>query len=243
MIRTSPLLPLALCLAACAAPSSSPPPSAPVPASEESVRPGLNDRFLAEELNVDEFADRFEGESREIFVHRAAILAALEVREGMNVADIGAGTGLFVKPIADVVGPRGRLFAVEISEGFVEHLRARAAAADLDQVEVVLGDERSVRLAPRSLDLAFLCDTYHHVEYPRSTLASIHAALRPDGVLVIVDFERIPGVSSPWLLDHVRAGKKATIEEIEAAGFTFDREVEIEGLVENYCLRFRRTPS
>src|SRR5690606_28394541 len=96
------------------------------------------------------------------------------------------------------------------------------------------------RLPKASIDVIFVCDTYHHFSHPESTLASLHRALRPGGRLVVVDFERIPGVSREWLLDHVRAGKEVFRAEIEAAGFVLDREVEIAGLEENYCLTFTR---
>ena len=90
------------------------------------------------------------------------------------------------------------------------------------------------------LDLVFICDTYHHFEYPQTTLASLHAALRPGGMLAVVDFERIEGVSRPWVLNHMRAGKEVFRSEIEAAGFRFLEEVEVAGLEENYLLLFRR---
>jgi hypothetical protein len=57
---------------------------------------------------------------------------------------------------------------------------------------------------------------------------------------VILDFERIPGESRDWVLEHVRAGKESFRQEIESAGFRFEREVAVEGLKENYVLRFRR---
>ena len=85
----------------------------------------------------------------------------------------------------------------------------------------------------------FACDTYHHFEYPQATLASIRRALRPGGTLVVVDFERIPGKTRPWLLDHVRCGKGQVIAEIAAAGFELVEEVPL-GLEENYFLRFVR---
>ena len=69
-------------------------------------------------------------------------------------------------------------------------------------------------------------------------LASIRAALRPGGALVVVDFERIPGVSPDWILKHVRAGKDEFRAEIEAAGFRFVEEVDL--MRENYFLRFAR---
>ena len=85
-----------------------------------------------------------------------------------------------------------------------------------------------------------MCDTYHHFEYPHSTLASLHQAIRPGGSLVVIDFERIPGESRDWVLEHVRAGKDVFTREIEAAGFELVEQVAIEGLKENYVLRFRR---
>ena len=100
--------------------------------------------------------------------------------------------------------------------------------------------KNSVALPPRSIDAAFVCDTYHHFEYPRSTMASIHTAMRSGGRLVVVDFERIPGVSRDWILGHVRADKATFRAEIEQSGFVFEDEVTIDGLEENYVLRFRR---
>lgn len=69
-------------------------------------------------------------------------------------------------------------------------------------------------------------------------LASIHRALRPGGSLVMIDFDRIPGLSTPWILTHVRAGKQTARREFEAAGFTLVEEIPL--LRYNYMLRFRR---
>jgi predicted methyltransferase len=223
------------------APAEAPPEAlAPATALEQSVQPGINANFLASDLDVDRFVRTFEGESREIAVHRDEILASLGLAEGMAVADVGAGTGLFLAPLAEAVGSGGRVFAVDISPRFVEHLEQRAAQEGLAQVQVVQCAEDSVELPPASVDAVLVCDTYHHFEYPRSTLASLHAALRPGGRLVVVDFERIPGVSREWTLDHVRAGKDVFRAEIEAAGFRFEDELEVPGMEENYLLRFRR---
>ena len=182
----------------------------------------------------------FEGESREIAVERAALAAAVGLAPGEEVADIGAGTGLFLEPFARAVGAEGRVFAVDISPGFVEHLDARIADEGWTNAQTVLCTERSTELQSASVDAAFVCDTYHHFEYPDHTLASLHDALRPGGRLVIVDFEREEGVSDEWVLNHVRAGKSVFRGEIEAAGFTFEEELELDGLAQNYVLVFRR---
>lgn len=212
--------------------------AAPQP-HEPSVRPGINESFLDPDLDIDEWTGRFEVESREIYVQREGLADATGLVAGEAVADVGAGTGLFLDLFAERVGSSGRVVALEISPVMVEHLRQRARQDGLDQVEVRLCPEDSVDLPEASLDVAFLCDVYHHLEYPRSTMTSIHRALRPDGRLVVVDFERIPGVSREWTLDHVRAGKQEVLEELRSFGFELEREVDVPGLEENYCLRLR----
>ncbi|MFN9756704.1 MAG: class I SAM-dependent methyltransferase, partial [Planctomycetota bacterium] len=99
--------------------------------------------------------------------------------------------------------------------------------------------ERDVALPAGSCDVVFACDTYHHFQYPRATLGSIHRALRPGGMLCIVDFERIEGTSRQWLLDHVRCGRETVVEEVTAAGFDLVAVVPL-GLEENYFLRFKK---
>ncbi len=207
---------------------------------EASVRPGINDRFVSEALDVDAFTEIFEGESREIYRARREIVAGLGLEPGMAVADVGAGTGLFLASFDAAVEAEGRVYAVDIAPNFLAHLRERAKREELPTVAVIEATERSVELPPASVDLAFVCDTYHHFEYPRSSLASLREAIRPGGTLVVIDFERLPGRTRPWVLDHVRAGKDVVTREIEAAGFRLEEEIEITGLAENYMLRFRR---
>ncbi len=217
-------------------------PSRPLhpPAEEVSVKPGINDDFLRGEVDVAHFVQQFEDESREIAAAKESIAAVLELRKGQDVADVGSGTGLFLPLLTGRVGVGGKVYALEISPAFLEHLQQRVAREGLDQVEVRSCTERSVELPPLSVDVAFVCDTYHHFEFPQSVLWSLYRALRPLGKLYVVDFERIPGVSRPWVLDHVRADKRTFRAEIERAGFVFEAEEKIPGLKENYMLRFRR---
>lgn len=91
-----------------------------------------------------------------------------------------------------------------------------------------------------SVDLVFICNTYHHFESPYRSLASIYRALRPGGLLVLIDFERIPGVSREFILGHVRAGKEVFRDEILDAGFAPRDEVEVNAFEENYLLRFEK---
>jgi SAM-dependent methyltransferase len=211
----------------------------PSPPSAETPE-GINANFLSEDLDVNEYIERFEGESREIFAERQAIVEALALSTGSRIADIGAGTGFFTALFAEEVGDDGTVYAVEISPKFLEHLRERFDLEDSTPVRVVEGTRSSVELRPSSIDLAFICDVYHHFESPQDSLASLHSAIRPGGSLVLIDFERIPGESPEWIFEHVRAGEEVFRAEIEAAGFVFTEEIQLEGLKNNYMLRFER---
>lgn len=210
---------------------------------QESVKPGINEKFLDPNLKVAEWLKRFEVESREVFHARDAVMAACKVKPGMTVADVGAGTGLYTRLFAEAVGDDGWVFAVDINARFLEHIQARAKAEGQTNITSVLSPQDSVSLPGASVDLVFLCDTYHHFEFPAPSLASIFAALKPGGELVLMDFERIEGVSSEWIMGHVRAGKEVFRAEIEAAGFELVEEVDVVGLKENYFLRFQKPKS
>ncbi len=210
---------------------------APIPATPDAPR-DINAGFKDPDADPQRWVERFEGESREIFVHRAEIAAAVGLAPGERVADVGAGTGLFLPLFGAAVGEAGKVYAVDISPSLVRYMRHRVAETGLSNVEVVHSEETSTTLVADSVDAVFTCDTYHHfTDYPQM-LASIHGALAGGGRLVVVDFEREEGVSRDWILEHVRAGKAQVIDEVEAAGFVFDEEIEIPGLDENYVLRF-----
>lgn len=208
-------------------------------AQDASVKPGINDKFLDPKLNVEEWTKKFETESREIFHLREKIVAEAGLKPGMAMADIGAGTGLFTLHFARAVGAGGKVYAVEIARNFIAHIQARAATAKASNVRTILCTERSAELPESSIDLAFICDVYHHFEYPQATLATLRKALKPGGDLVLIDFKRIPGESSDFVMNHVRAGQEVFEAEITAAGFEKTGEVK-DLLKENYFVRFKR---
>jgi predicted methyltransferase len=209
----------------------------PLYAQETSVRPGINDSF--ETPKVPEYIERFEREGRDVFDHRQEIVAALALQPGMAVADIGTGTGLFARMFSPLVGEKGKVYAVDISDEFIAHVER--VAKDLKQTNVVgvVCKPDSVELPANSVDLVFICDTYHHFEFPQKTMRSIHKALKPGGQVVLIDFHRIEGVSDEWTLNHVRAGQEVFTKEIEDAGFT--KVDEKKGLLkDSYFVRFKK---
>ena len=172
------------------------------PAQEKSVRPGINTPF--EKPTPNEFLEKFEVESREVFANRNAIVSASKIVPGMTIADIGAGTGLFTRLFAKANGPNGKVIAVDIAQNFLDHILETCKPDKLTNVTTQLCNQESCLLAPNTIDMAFVCDTYHHFEFPFKTTASIFKALKPDGRLILIDMNRIPGVSSDWTMNHVR---------------------------------------
>lgn len=209
-----------------------------VAGQEKSVKPGINDGY--KDKDVKTFIKVFELESREIYAQRAEIVKACKLEEGMAVADIGAGTGLFTRLFAREVGTKGKVYAVDIMPRFLEHIEQTCKDAKLGNVETVKCSDRSSELKAASVDVAFICDTYHHFEFPLRTMASIHQALKPGGRLLVIDFHRYPDKSPKWVLNHVRAGQEIVEKEIHSAGFKKVGEEKGLGLKENYFLRFEK---
>jgi ubiquinone/menaquinone biosynthesis C-methylase UbiE len=208
----------------------------PVVGQEKSVRPGINKPF--DNPDVKDYLGKFEVESREIFAKRQEIVTACKLRPGMAVADIGAGTGMFTRLFAKEVGPSGKVMAVDIAPKFIHYIEKTCQEHSLQNVVGVVCKPDSVELPAHSIDLAFICDTYHHFEFPFKTMASIHRALRTGGQVILLDFHRLEGKSSDWVLNHVRAGQDVFTQEIKAAGFKQVEEAAF--LKENYFVRFEK---
>ena len=169
-------------------------------AQDKSVRPGINDTFK------DPIITKFVGSRARVgkSTPRKEVVAACQLKPGMAVADVGAGKGLLTRLFAAEVGPRGKVYAVDIAPKFLEHIRKTSREAGFTNIETVLCKPDSAELPERSVDLVFICDTYHHFEFPYRTMASIHKALKPGGRVVLIDFQRVEGKSREWVLNHVR---------------------------------------
>lgn len=211
--------------------------SAPLAAQPQSVNPGINSHY--QDARFERWLGVFERRGREVYDRRHDILAELPLQPGMSIADIGAGTGLFTLLFAESVGPAGTVYAVDIAEDFVSNVLRRADEGGYENVVGIVNSQKDTLLPPGSVDVAFVCDTYHHFEYPKAMLESIHRALRPGGSLVVVDFRKHETVNSDWVMSHVRADEASVVREIEASGFRLTSRPEI--LRGNYFMRFATT--
>jgi ubiquinone/menaquinone biosynthesis C-methylase UbiE len=201
--------------------------------------PKINEPF--KKPDVKGFIQKFESDDREVYAKRTEVVAALGLKPGMSVADVGAGTGLFTRLFADKVGKTGRVYAVDIAPRFLAHIASDAKKRGQSQVVTLLASQLSTNLPRESVDLVFLCDVYHHLENPEKTLASIRQALKPEGRLVVIDFDRVEGRSTDFVLKHVRASQDVFRREIEAAGFWFEPVRKPPTFKENFFLRFQKS--
>lgn len=205
---------------------------------EQDVRPGINDAFRHPDFAT--WVERFEHEGREVYDKRLQIVQALDLKPGMHIADVGAGTGLFSKLFSPAVGNNGKVYAEDISAVFIHNIQRIARQEGLHNLVGIVGTDKNANLPTNSMDRVFVCDTYHHFEYPQHMLASIRKSLKANGRLVIVDFIKDPKRSSDWILQHVRADRQTVIKEIETAGFHLEREESF--LRSNYFLVFSKRP-
>ena len=206
-------------------------------AQEKSVNPGINKPY--EQPDVAASIGQFEKEGRDVFDHRQQIVAACGLKPGLAVADIGAGTGLFTRLFSPLVGEQGRVYAVDIAEEFVKHIEQTAAEQGLRNIVGVVCDAQSVNLPAASIDVAFTSDTYHHFEFPQQDPGLDPQALQPGGQLIVIDYQRIEGKSSEWILKHVRAGKEDVIGRDRGGRLQVPRRGKVE-LKESYFLRFEK---
>lgn len=181
-------------------------------------------------------AARFESPTREVIARRDAIVAAMDLKPGEAVADVGAGTGAYLKALAEAVGSDGHVYAVDISAPFVAHMRDRIGTEGLTNVSVILSRVDNPTLPPRALDSILVVNTFHHFEAPEAMLSHFLRALKPGGELVIVDFDLAAGHAGHR--DVVALDKQGHVQLIEAHGFRVLEDVQTAGLKENFLLRF-----
>jgi predicted methyltransferase len=116
------------------------------------------------------------------------LLSVLELKPGMKVADVGAGTGYYSWRMAQRVGAGGTVYAVDIQPEMIKLLEERMSRRGAANVKAVLGTSTDPGLPPAGIDLALMVDVYHELEYPYEMLAAIVRALKPGGRLVFVEF-------------------------------------------------------
>lgn len=169
------------------------------------------------------YARKLDDPRRDAWQKPDEVIALLDARPGMVVADLGTGSGYFLPTLSAAVGRAGRVLALDSDRGMIALVRARVEEQGFGQVEPRLVAADDPGLAARSVDRILVVDTWHHITARRAYAEKLRAALRPGGLLLIVDFDMDSPVGPP-------AGKRLTpdsvLRELRAAGFETERLTE-----------------
>jgi len=163
------------------------------------------------------------------------VLKLMNVKPGQVIVDIGAGSGYFTRRFAVAVGPTGKAIGVEIDSAMVRSLNADARRLNLANYEALLVPPDDPLLAASSVDVVFLCDTYHHINGRVAYFAKVRQSLKPGGRLVILDFVRTKDNPEHSIV------KEEVIDELRRAGFRLAREFNLLS-PKQYFLEFESAP-
>lgn len=134
-----------------------------------------------------DMATQFESEGRPVYRHRANIIKLLDLAPGLAVAEVGAGSGFLSRLAGRDVGPTGRVIATELDPKMVAYMNDRAKAENLPNVRAILGRVNGTGLDPASMNVVVIVNTYSFFDQPDTMMRSVAGALKPGGLLVIVD--------------------------------------------------------
>jgi arsenite methyltransferase len=185
-------------------------------------------------------SEEWRGPGRDRWQMPAEVLTALELRKGNVVADIGAGIGYFTVRFAKAVGPRGRVDAVDINSRVLAYLKDQAQKQNLTNVNIILSRVHDPLLPPKSVDLAFLCETVHEITDRVAFYRKVRGALKDNGRMAVIESLPAPRTTAPpehW--EEGRISRDLTVREAEQAGFRLIREPKF--LARQYFLIFRRS--
>jgi predicted methyltransferase len=146
------------------------------------------------------------------------VIAAMELKPGDDVADIGVGTGYFARRIAKKVGPEGIVYGVDVQPEMLDLLKGYSAKEGLENVKPILGGDNTTNLPDAGVDWVLLVDTYHEFQNAPAMLADIRRALREGGKVALVEY-RLLGDTAKHIREEHRMSVKQVLAEWHPAGF------------------------
>ena len=164
------------------------------------------------------------GAARDKWQRPQEVMDALGIRVGSAVADVGCGSGYFTFKLAQRVGPQGEVYAEDIDEEAVAGIRRRAEAEALTQVRSIVGVADDPRLPAARLDAILVVNSYHEWREYGRMLEHLSAALKPGGLLAIIDGVAEPGKPRAEYYSRHRMPEGIVREDVAREGFRFVRK-------------------
>ncbi len=133
-------------------------------------------------------ADWLERTEREGEEKLTTLVDSLDLKPGMVVADVGAGSGRISLMIADRVGAEGRVLCVDVQQKMLDLITKKVREGMIENVDTILGTPKSPNLKPGTVDLILMVDVYHEFEFPYEMLKELSATLKPGGRIAFVEY-------------------------------------------------------
>jgi ubiquinone/menaquinone biosynthesis C-methylase UbiE len=150
---------------------------------------------------------------REKEEHTSKLLPPLKIKAGDAVVDMGAGSGYYTIRLAELVGAKGKVYAVDIQPEMLASLGKRLKAQKITNVELVKGTETDPKLPAAGIDLILMVDVYHEFTHPYEMTEAMVKSLKPGGRLVFVEF-RLEDENVPILTLH-RMAERQVLKEMQ----------------------------
>jgi ubiquinone/menaquinone biosynthesis C-methylase UbiE len=198
--------------------------------SQQRMPPRTQDRPLEDRIRSAERAER------ESWQKPDEVVQALALKNGDVVADIGAGTGYFTRPLARTVAPDGKVYAVDVAADVLDYLRQEAEKEGLRNVVTIVSHEDDPLLPANTVDLAFFCDTTHHIANRIAFYRRMLRGLKQHGRMALIDYP--PGGEHAPHPPEQLVPRSEAIAEAEEAGFKLIGEFHF--LPRQYFLVFER---
>jgi ubiquinone/menaquinone biosynthesis C-methylase UbiE len=179
-----------------------------------------------------------EGPDRDAWQRPDQIMDALQLGENSVVADLGAGGGWFTVRLARHVGPNGLVYAEDIQPQMIEAIDRRMQRENLMNVRTIRGTADDPKLPAGALDAVLIVDAYHENEHPTTLLRNVRTALKPTGVVAIVNFKKDGGGPGPSMEERIDPEK--VIADARAAGLELRKRENF--LRYQYMLTFGPAP-
>ena len=173
---------------------------------------------------AEEWEKTLESPNRTATQKVAEVLADLSLKPGMIVADIGAGSGFFSRPLAKAVAPGGNVYAVDIQQGLLDYINKRDAEENIHNVQTVLGEFDDPKLPMRNVDLAFINDVLHHIEHRAVYLKALGTYMKPAGRIAIIEMNKDDPNTGHKNQPELLIGREEIVGWMSDAGFKLVEE-------------------
>ena len=147
------------------------------------------------------------------------VLANLNLKPGLIIADIGAGSGVFSRPLAKAVAPTGKVFSVDIDQGLLDYIAQRAKQEKIQNIQPVLGKFDDPNLPTRQVDLVFIHDVLHHIKNRQTYLKNLATYLKPDARIALIEMNSEDPNTPHHDQPDLQLGKDQVNQWLETDGF------------------------